>query len=137
MKPKEFPEKNNTFTLPGGENPLPVFQDANQILSCWELDQKEKLGALFFGNIWLSVMTQQQPPVSLTAFPPFTDCNGNTPDIDAITEKFIERKVDQFISVAPIKDEVFRKEMRTVLIAFLRFAFGIEVEMLLPGNEKV
>lgn len=133
MKPKEFPEQNKLYVAPGCGD-LPTFQDDKQIISCWELDQKEKLAALFFGNIWLSVVAQQQPPVNLFAFPPFTDCNGNTPDIDMVIEKLIERKVEQFIAQSPITDWEMAKQMRIILAAFLKFTFGIEVEMLLPGK---
>lgn len=43
-----------------------VFTDGKQCVSCWKLNWKERLSALFFGKIWLGVLSgDAQPPVWL------------------------------------------------------------------------
>lgn len=43
-----------------------VFTDGKQCVSCWKLNWKERLSALFFGKIWLGVLSgATQPPVWL------------------------------------------------------------------------
>lgn len=41
-----------------------VYTDGNQCISCWKMSFRQRLSALFFGKIWLSVLSgQTQPPV--------------------------------------------------------------------------
>ena len=43
-----------------------VFTDTKMCVSCWKLNWKERLSALFFGTIWLGVLSgATQPPVWL------------------------------------------------------------------------
>lgn len=123
MKPKPFAEQNKVYVAENCGD-LPVHQNDTQILSCWEFEGKEKLLVLFFGHIWLSVIGQQQPPVSLIAVNPFLDEHGKAPDFDLIINQFVERKVKQFL--APQEkdlDEKSRKFAESMLVAFLHFVF--------------
>lgn len=43
-----------------------VFTDTKMCVSCWKLNWKERLSALFFGTIWLGILSgATQPPVWL------------------------------------------------------------------------
>lgn len=67
--PIKFPEANKILTKSSGITdkeckPLWVYSDGEQCISCWKLGWKERIFALIFGNIWLSVLGgQTQPPV--------------------------------------------------------------------------
>lgn len=51
--------------------PLWVFTDGVQCISCWKMNWKQRLSALFFGKVWLCVLFgETQPPVWL-------DCCNN------------------------------------------------------------
>ena len=69
MKPIKFKESNKTLNKPEGWTdeecqPLPVYTDNTQCISCWKMSFKQRLSAIFFGKIWLSVYTgTTQPPV--------------------------------------------------------------------------
>jgi hypothetical protein len=72
MKPIEFKEQNRVLTKPEGMTDeqcgsLPVRAENGVCTSCWKMTFKERLNALFFGKIWVSVLTgtQTQPPISL------------------------------------------------------------------------
>ncbi len=64
---------NRTLNPPQGysENEigkLHVWTDDSQCVSEWRLSFKERISALLFGRIWLSVLSgSTQPPVCLTA----------------------------------------------------------------------
>lgn len=51
--------------------PLPVYQDlgAGITLSCWQMTLRERLSALVFGRVWVSVLMggRTQPPIALEA----------------------------------------------------------------------
>lgn len=43
-----------------------VYSDGRQCISCWRLTWKERIKALLFGKVWLSVLCgYTQPPVWL------------------------------------------------------------------------
>lgn len=68
MIPVEFPESNKVLLAPPGREkdivPLPVWTDGEQCISCYRLSWKERFSALFFGRVWLSVLSGiTQPPV--------------------------------------------------------------------------
>lgn len=69
MKPIEFEEYNTTLECPGSMNdcqPLPVFRDKKQCISCWRPTWKERLSILLYGKVWLAVLgSNTQPPVWL------------------------------------------------------------------------
>jgi hypothetical protein len=73
MIPTAFPEQNKTLTKPQGMTDeqcgsLPVYNDGEQSISCWQMSLRERLSALWHGKIWLQVYAgRTQPPVSLTA----------------------------------------------------------------------
>jgi hypothetical protein len=73
MKPIHFSESNKTLLKPQDMTDeecgsLPVFADEKTCISLWRMSWRERLSALFFGNIWLYVNSgHTQPPVALEA----------------------------------------------------------------------
>jgi len=73
MKPQEFEQANRNLLKPEGMTDeecgsLPVFTDGTQCISLWQMTWRERLSALVFGKVWLSVYSgQTQPPVWLMA----------------------------------------------------------------------
>lgn len=73
MKALNFPQATKTLGPPKGMtkeecHDLPVFTDGMQCISLWQLSWRERFSALFFGKIWLCVLSgQTQPPVWLMA----------------------------------------------------------------------
>lgn len=71
MKPIKFPEATKTLVKPESMNDkeclsLPVWNDGTQCISCWRMSFTQRLSALLFGRVWLSVMSgRTQPPVWL------------------------------------------------------------------------
>ena len=73
MKPTGFKYANRELQPPEGatysENiasidPLPIWTDGEQCVSCWKMTVRERLAALLFGRVWLSVLSgSTQPPV--------------------------------------------------------------------------
>lgn len=69
MTPTNFKEANKDLLKPQGMTDnecgsLPVMTDGKQCLSCWQMTWKERFAALFFGKVWLCVLSgQTQPPV--------------------------------------------------------------------------
>ena len=64
MTPIRFPEANKELT--GNNRSLWVYTDGKQCISCWKLSWKQRLKALLFGKVWLSVLSGgTQPPVWL------------------------------------------------------------------------
>ena len=48
--------------------PLPIWTDGEQCLSCWQMSWRERLSALVFGRVWLAVLSgNAQPPAFLSA----------------------------------------------------------------------
>jgi len=73
MEPIQFKEANKTLTKPQGMTDeqcgnLPTYSDGVQCISCWKMTWRERLSALFFGRVWLWVISGvTQPPVALEA----------------------------------------------------------------------
>lgn len=71
MKPVKFAEANKNLTKPNSMTDeecgsLFVFDDGTQCVSCWKLSFIQRLNALWYGRIWLSVKGGgTQPPVWL------------------------------------------------------------------------
>jgi len=71
-KPRGFKESNRTLmpdNHPGHEvQPLPVVSDGDYCVSSWRLSFWERFSALFFGRVWLYVLSgSTQPPVWVAA----------------------------------------------------------------------
>ena len=67
MKPIKFKEANRTLVGYKCKN-LPTFTDGRQSLSLWKMTFRERLSALIFGKVWLSVLSgKTQPPVWIDA----------------------------------------------------------------------
>lgn len=72
MRPIEHRFTSMTLNAPPGQEdevlPLHVYTDGEQCISCWQMSWQERLSALLFGRVWLSVLSgQTQPPVWLMA----------------------------------------------------------------------
>jgi hypothetical protein len=72
MRPIEHKFANRILNAPPGQEddvlPLPVYTDGRLCISCWQLGWRERLSALVFGRVWLSVLFGgTQPPVWLSA----------------------------------------------------------------------
>jgi len=73
MEPMNFAQANKNLLKPEGWtdeecSSLPVFTDGTQCISLWKMTWRERLSALFFGKVWLAVISgQTQPPVWLMA----------------------------------------------------------------------
>ena len=73
MEPMNFEQANKNLLKPEGMTDeecgsLPVFSDGTQCISLWKMTWRERLSALFFGKIWLSIYSgHTQPPVWLMA----------------------------------------------------------------------
>lgn len=71
MRPVEFIQANKTLLKPDGMTheecgPLMVYTDETQCISCWKMSFRERISALIFGTVWLSVIYgETQPPVAL------------------------------------------------------------------------
>lgn len=73
MTPSEFEHQTKVLNRPEGMTdeecgPLPVYSDGTQCISLWRMSWRERISALLFGRIWLSVLWgDTQPPVWLSA----------------------------------------------------------------------
>ena len=71
MKTKDFKEANKTLTKPQNMtdeecSSLRVFNDGKQCISLWKLTFSERIQVLFFGKIWVGVLSGfTQPPIWL------------------------------------------------------------------------
>lgn len=52
-----------------GVDPLPIWTDGEQCVSCWKLSFTERLKAFIFGNIWLSLLSGE------TQFPAYIEAS--------------------------------------------------------------
>lgn len=75
MKPIKFIEQNTTYVAEGCME-LPAHKAEHQIISCWQLTDKEIDEVQRTKIVWLSVMGLQQPPVWLGAETPFIKVEG-------------------------------------------------------------
>lgn len=63
-EPIDFKYRNKILVCPPPCEPLSVFTDGEQCISCWQLSWKERLKTLIYGKVWLFVMSgETQPPV--------------------------------------------------------------------------
>lgn len=73
MRPIKFEQANKNLQKPSNMTDeecqsLWVYSDGEQCVSCWQLSFMERIKALFFGKIWISVLSgQTQPPIWLDA----------------------------------------------------------------------
>lgn len=71
MKPIKFKEATKNLLKPENMtdeecSSLWVYNDGRECVSCWRLTWKERIKALFFGKVWLGVLSGfTQPPVWL------------------------------------------------------------------------
>ncbi len=69
MKAIKFHNANKNLQKPSGMteeecHSLWVYTDGSQCISCWKLSFTQRIKALVFGRIWLSVLSgHTQPPV--------------------------------------------------------------------------
>lgn len=71
MKAIKFAQANKNLLKPDSMtdkecSSLWVYTDGEQCVSCWKLSFKQRLSALIFGKMWLSILSgSTQPPVWL------------------------------------------------------------------------
>jgi hypothetical protein len=72
MKPASFKHSNKTLQPSGarysenvsGVEPLQIWTDGEQCVSCWKMNWKERLIALILGRVWIAVLSgETQPPI--------------------------------------------------------------------------
>lgn len=63
MKPTKFKECNVTFAKDQPEyNQLPAFMDEKgEVVTCWKFTFRERLRILLKGEVWLCLLTFNQP----------------------------------------------------------------------------
>lgn len=76
MRPVPFKYANKMLQPSGAQysddvlkvDSLPVFTNGEQCVSCWQMSLRERLSALLFGRVWLSLLSgQTQPPAHIQA----------------------------------------------------------------------
>lgn len=70
MNPVNFEDMNCIFKAPGCGD-LPALKTEKHIISCWEMTEAEKAEFAKTGKIYLSVMGNIHPPVSLYVDRPY------------------------------------------------------------------
>lgn len=70
MEPIDFEQSNKTLGPPPGMTAeecgsLPIHNDGVYCTSCWQMTCGERFSALFFGKVWLSVMSGRTQPLFL------------------------------------------------------------------------
>lgn len=71
MKPIKFAQANKNLMKPANMtdeecSSLWVYTDGKQCVSCWKMSWRQRIKALIYGKVWLSVLSgQTQPPVWL------------------------------------------------------------------------
>lgn len=71
MEPINFKEQTGVLLKPHSMTdkecaPLPIHFTGSEYISCWKMSLRERFKALFFGKIWLYVISKiSQPPVAL------------------------------------------------------------------------
>ena len=74
MEPIKFEQVNKTLSPARytkkysseveGIDPLPIYTNSEQCVSCWQMSWRERFSALFFGKVWLQVLSgESHPPV--------------------------------------------------------------------------
>jgi hypothetical protein len=81
-KPKDahslkFPQVNFTYRTPPGMQDtcgdLPVYRGENMAVSLWKFPWRQRWRFLFSGKMWIWVMMNGHPPISLTTYTPFRE----------------------------------------------------------------
>lgn len=76
MKPVSFPQASRILHPPDAAysanveevQSLEAWSDGEQCVSCWRPTWRERISILFFGRVWLSVLSGwTQPPVAVVA----------------------------------------------------------------------
>jgi hypothetical protein len=76
MKPVSFKYQNNLVVPSGKQYPdyvtkvssVPVYTDGVQCVTRWKLSILERIQVLFFGHLWLSLLSgETQPPACITS----------------------------------------------------------------------
>ena len=76
MQPANFEEANKLLNgnqkqyseQVEGVDALPIYTNGEQCISLWKMSFRERLSALFFGRVWLAVLSgNTQPPVAIHA----------------------------------------------------------------------
>ena len=50
-----------------GVEPMPIWSDGEQCVSCWKFSWWDRLRVLLFGRVWVAVLSgKTQPPVCLS-----------------------------------------------------------------------
>ena len=66
MKPIDFEDANIRLS---SENPdiddLPSFKGDGFIVTRWRSSFRERLSMLFFGNVWVCLLADKHPPISI------------------------------------------------------------------------
>lgn len=65
MKPASFPQATKTLQPSGktysasvtGVEPLPVWTDGEQVVSCWRMTWRDRLRALLYGRVWVATLS--------------------------------------------------------------------------------
>lgn len=73
MKPINFSEANTELKKPKSMTsdecqPLPVFRNGSQCISCWRPTWRERLSILIYGKVWLRIYGSDQPPVTIRGY---------------------------------------------------------------------
>lgn len=67
MRPVRKPEMDTVLAPPPGTEdyvaPLPVSRRRDQVSCCWKMSFRERLVALFTGEVWLDCLGSTMPPV--------------------------------------------------------------------------
>ncbi len=72
MTPTKFEHSNKVLQPSGktygpnvtGVEPLAIWTDGEQCVSCWRMTWRERLNALIFGRVWIAALTgETQPPI--------------------------------------------------------------------------
>lgn len=91
MKPTTFKGQTTVLAKPPGMTDeecgeLAILQLDDTCISCWTMNWRERLKALFTGRIWLGVLSgRTQPPVYCAVDRPFT-----TAQMDAIQQRELQ-----------------------------------------------
>lgn len=72
MTPTHFPESNHLLGPPPDMEDrverLPIWTDDKQCISCWRPTWRERFSILFFGRVWVQVLSgRTQPPIAVSA----------------------------------------------------------------------
>ena len=67
MKPTDFRDANITLEAAGDvdRDALPAYSNGDLFISHWRPSLRERLSILVFGSVWLALLGEQHPPVSI------------------------------------------------------------------------